>query len=113
MIDFIELNWPLLIFGAFAAYFGYQIYRNKGFKNALFGAKQLAEIGEVEGRKRAGVRSLLRVHRMQDPETGENVIGIELVQKAPLSYSMQPITITKIDAKRLSTLLESAAKDDT
>jgi len=107
-----EQYWGFAVFAGVAAYFVYQMYKNGGFKNALFGARKEAEIGKVDGLKRFGVTSSIRVHKMRDSNTGEDIVGIELVHKARLSYSMQPFSLSTSDARELAKLLEVAAGNE-
>lgn len=113
MIDFIQIHWPELFFAAFMGYFLYQVYKNKGFKGAIFGAEKLEQLGEIEGRKTRGIKSVIRVHKMKDHSDGEEIVGLELVSKAFLSYAMTPYNLSKEQAKQLAELLLSASKDDT
>ncbi len=101
-----------VVFIGVAAYMVYQIYKNGGFKNALFGANKGAEIGKVDGLTRFGVASSIRVHKMRDTNTDEAIVGIELVHKARLSYSMQPFSLSTSDARELAKLLQVAAGNE-
>jgi len=107
-----EQYWGFAVFAGVAVYFVYQMHKHGGFKNALFGARKEAEIGKVIGRTRFGVTSSIRVHKMRDSNTEENVVGIELVHKARLSYSMQPFSLSASDARELAKLLEVAAGNE-
>jgi len=108
-----EQFWGFAVFTGVAVYIVYQVYKNGGFKNALFWARQEAEIGKVDGLTRFGVTSSIRVHKMRDSNTDEDIVGIELVHKARLKYSMQPFSLSTSDARELAKLLEVAAGDDT
>jgi len=108
-IEFMEQYWGFVVFAGVAAYFVYLVYKNGGFKNALFGARKEAEIGKVDGLPRFGVTSSIRVHKMRDTNADENIVGIELVQKTGLSYRMQPFSLRISDARELARLLEAAA----
>lgn len=110
VVRFLELHWFELIFALVIISMIYQVAKNGGFKNALFSAKKLDEVGSVQARKRIGVNSSLVVSKMQDTDSDEEIVGIALVAKGFLSYSMQPISLTKKDAKELAALLEKASE---
>ena len=109
MIDFLKASWPELLFVGIFAYMIFSVVKNGGIKNALFGAKQKYKVGEVIGRKRRIMSSSIAVHVMTDTESGEEIVGLELIQKALMSYSMQPLTLEKSDALKLAELLNKAA----
>jgi hypothetical protein len=102
-----HLFW--VVFAGIALFIVFSIVRHGGVKAAMFGAKIERTIGEVEGERRVGVRTQLKVHALS-PSSGERAIGIEFVAKSPLSYSMVPITLSAAEAQRLALLLQSAAR---
>lgn len=102
-----DLFW--VVFAAVALFFVYRIVRHGGFRGALFGADIERTIGFVEGERRAGARTQLKVHVLSG-SSGDRAIGIEFVEKGFLSYSMTPVTLSRSEAQRLAELLQSAAR---
>ncbi len=96
-----------LIFAAIAITFVVNAIRHGGIKAGIFGAEIERTAGEVQLTRRALGSSTLRVHVLR--VRGETKVGLELVNKAVLSYQMMPYTISLEQARALADLLESAA----
>ncbi|MBL4623421.1 MAG: hypothetical protein JKY89_13595 [Immundisolibacteraceae bacterium] len=110
MIEFIELNWFEIIAAGIVMYIFFNIFKHGGYKNSLYGAKQRLELGRVVARKKFGVSASMVVHSMRNFETGEDFVGLELRQKAWLSFSMQVFDMSPADARELAELLAQAAE---
>ncbi len=100
-----------LIFFAIAAggvilYFVTRIVRYGGFKAAMFGARIERTVGEVYGSGSKFMGSTIRVHVLEGD--AEKAIGLEVVQKGPGAYSMQPCSLSASEASKLVQLIQSA-----
>jgi hypothetical protein len=97
------------IFALVAGSFIYRALRHGGLKRAMFGAKIERTIGHVDcGGVKFGSMSL-KVHTLSGVSPAK-VIGIEMVAKTFASYQMMPITLSVSEAKKLATLLQTAAE---
>lgn len=54
--------------------------------------------------------TLLKVHTMKPSGSGEEFVAMVLVAKAPLAASMQPIKLSRTQARELALLLQDAAR---
>lgn len=89
--------------------FGYKIIKHGGFKGAMFGAPIKTTVGEVSCAGPRPIRMVVKVHSLGG-DSREKAVGVELVAKSFASYQMMPISLSKEDARKLATLLESAAR---
>lgn len=76
----------------------------KWFKNKLFEGDIVNTVGSIDGFSKGMVKTKLIIHalRLPDAKTG---IGLELVAKSPLSYQMQPISLSVEAVHRLQEYL--------
>lgn len=101
-----------LVFAAVAGSFVFKIIKHGGLKAAMFGAPIERTIGEVEGGGTRLMTVAVKVHKL-DGDSPEKAIGLEFVAKSLASYQMMPVTLSAAEARKLATLLESAASTDT
>jgi hypothetical protein len=92
-----------LVGGSFVA----KIIKHGGFKAAMFGAPIESTVGEVTGSGGKLMHLSVKVHRLGGGSP-EKTIGLEFAAKSFASYQMLPVTLSKVEAQRLSQLLQSA-----
>jgi hypothetical protein len=103
---FIFLGVVFLILGSFI----FKIIKNGGFKAAMFGAPIERTVGDVTGSSPSRIMSVaLRVHVLGG-ESPDKAVGLEFVAKSFASYQMMPVSLSKVQARKLITLLESATQ---
>jgi hypothetical protein len=107
-MDHLFDNTLWLIIIGILGYFAYGVARNKGLRGMLFGAQIIKTLGEVDGKKRRGLRASLKVHLLKEVESVEKAVGLEFVAKSFLSYQMMPICLSAAQARKLAILLNSA-----
>lgn len=95
----------VFVIGAFV----YKAVKNGGLRGAMFGAPIIATVGEVSASKGALVRMVVKIHKL-GADTGDKTVGLELVTKSVASYQMMPISLSKAEARKLASFLESAAQ---
>jgi len=96
---------PLFFVGGFMLY---QI-KTKGFKGATFGAKILDSSDEIKLSKGSGFNGHIKVHTLE--KKGKKNIGIEVVQKTPLSYDMTALNFQREDIVELVSALNVALEN--
>ena len=106
-------NFAPFIFFAFLAFviglFVFKIFKNGGFKAAMFGAPIVRTVGEIAASSPSRIMSVaVKVHVLGG-ESPDKAVGLEFVAKSFASYQMMPVSLSKIEAKKLIMLLESAA----
>lgn len=102
-------DWMFFALGiAVVAYMLFKLIKYGTFKNALFGARITKTFGAVTGKK-LGVTNVIKIHALDEDGNGE--IGLEIVSKSFGSWQMQPVNISKEDARKLSQYLEAAARE--
>ena len=104
-------NTFFIIFGLVALYLIYQVVKNKGIKGAMFGARIIRTIGELELGRRGMVRTRLKVHRLDPRGAGSPEIGLELFTTMIGSFHMTPVSLTREEAMRLGALLSEAVAE--
>jgi len=92
--------------GGVILYFVTRIARFGGFKAAMFGARIERTVGEVSGSGGKWMSTTIRVHRLEGEP--DKAVGLELVQKSPGSWSMQPYSLSAGEASKLVQLVQSA-----
>jgi len=97
------------IFGLVLAYMAYQVFKNKGFRGAMFGAPVAGTLGELDLGRRGMVRTKLKVHRLESNNVNSPEVGLEFVASTIGSWQMIPVSLTKSEAIELSALLAQAA----
>lgn len=80
--------------------------KHGGFKGMMFGATILRTTGEVEGAERSMLKTVLKVHALDDAP--EKAIGLEFVAKSFASYQMMPFTMSVSEARKLVAHLQAA-----
>lgn len=96
------------VFAAIALSFLYRIIKHGGFKAAMFGADITRTVGEVECAKQSMGSMVLRVHILGGGPS-ERAVGLEIVSKSIGSYHMLPVALSAAEARKLITLLQTAA----
>jgi hypothetical protein len=86
-----------------------KMYKNGGFKGAMFGAPIVNTVGEVSGTGSKIMGITVRVHVLGG-DSPDRSVGLEFVAKSVASYQMMPVSLSAIEAKKLIGLLESATK---
>ena len=81
--------------------------RYGSFKGAFFGARLLESCGEVPCARNFGVGYRIKVHRLERRDA-EQMIGLEIVARGPLSYHMIPLRLEPIEAEKLANLLRDS-----
>ena len=108
----IDNMFQFVFFGIFALIVGsfiIKIFKNGGFKAAMFGAPIQSTAGEVSGSGSKLMSVVVKVHTLGGGSS-EKAIGIELVTKSFASYHMMPVTLSALEASKLASLLQSAVK---
>jgi hypothetical protein len=85
----------------------FKMFKNGGFKGAMFGAPILRTIGEIKLKKRGGVNRVARVYILGGSDSGSE-IGIEILSKNLYSAHLTPISLSKDEARELAALLQKA-----
>jgi len=91
----------------------YQIIKNRGWRGAMFGAPTRSPTCEMELKGRGMmVRSKLRLHVLdpRDPVEGPHV-GIEVIHSTIGSWTMNPVSLSREEARKLAEELTRAAKN--
>jgi hypothetical protein len=103
--------FPFIFFGVFALIvvsFVTKIIRNGGLKGALFGAPIKRTVGEVAATSPSRMMSVtVRVHNLGG-NSSDKAVGLEFVARSFASYQMMPVSMSKVDARKLIMLLEAA-----
>ncbi len=106
--------FPFIFFGVFVLIvvsFITKIVKNGGLKGALFGAPIKRTVGEVAATSPSRMMSVtVRVHNLGG-NLPEKAIGLEFVAKSFASYQMMPVSMSKVEARKLIMLLESACRN--
>ena len=105
------MNWDIVFFTLFwccIALAVYSVYRNGGFKGAMFGARILDKVGEVSAQKRGLVSQTLRVHLLETSNSTEQKIGIEFASSGGGSWGSMPTVLSSTEAQELIRLLKQA-----
>jgi len=103
---FIFIAFFALVVGSFA----YKIFKNGGFKAAMFGAPIRRTEGEVEGTSSSRIMSVtVRVHVLGG-DSPDKKVGLEFVAKSFASYQMLPVALSTVETRKLIALLESASR---
>ncbi len=95
------------IFAVVALSFLYRIVKHGGFKGAMFGADIVRTVGEVECAGQSMMGTVVKVHVLGGGAS-ERAVGLEIVSKSFASYQMFPVTLSAPEARKLSTLLQTA-----
>ena len=107
-------NWFQLLVGAIFFFvigsFIFRIFKNGGFKAAMFNQRIIRTVGSVSGIKQSMMGSTIKVHALGSGHLTQ-AVGLEFVSKSPLSYQMIPSSLSVAEAKRLITLLEAAVAE--
>jgi hypothetical protein len=98
-----------IIFLAVVGTFAWKIWKNGGFRGAMFGSRVERLIGEVAGERAALHGMKIKVHKLAGTD-GKGTIGVELVAKSFASYQMTPVTLSRDAALQLAALLHAAAQ---
>ncbi|WP_157572106.1 hypothetical protein [Hydrogenophaga taeniospiralis] len=109
------MNWLIenlfwIPFLVIPGYLLFRMIRYGGVKAAMFGAKIEKTLGEVEGHPQRPVSLRLKVHVL-DGGSSDKAVGLELIAKSFASYQMMPVTLSVVEAKKLSSLLQSAINE--
>jgi hypothetical protein len=97
-----------VFFAVVAANFLYQIFKKRGLKAAIFGARITRTVGEVDLGRSGPMSTMLKVHQLEGAEPGNPVVGIEVVNRSVASYQMFPIRLTTDQAGALRELVFQA-----
>ena len=103
-IPFIFVGIIALSFGSFI----FKIIKNGGFKAAMFGAPIARTIGEVAATNPSRMMTVaVKVHLLGG-ESDDKAVGLEFVARSFASFQMMPVSLSKVEARKLIMLLESA-----
>lgn len=100
-----------LVFGLGAAYFAFQVVRNRGLRGAMFGARLVRTIGELDLGRRGMVRTTLKVHCLEPRDSASPTVGVELVATSYGGFGMTPIALTSEQASGFAALLAQAVRE--
>jgi hypothetical protein len=98
----------MAIIGASALILLIKTIKFGGLKAAIFGAPVQATVGEVRGAPLPLTSLTVQVNKLGGSNPGRTV-GLAIVAKSCGGFRWTPITLSASEAKRLATLLESAA----
>jgi len=102
---------PFIFFSFFAFAIGsfvFKIFKNGGFKAAMFGAPLVRTVGEVAASSPSRLMSAVVKVYVLGGESPDKAVGLEVVAKSFASYQMMPVSLSKEEARKLIMLLESA-----
>jgi hypothetical protein len=103
--------FPFIFFAFFAFVVGsfiYRIFKNGGFKAAMFGAPIIRTVGEVSASRSSRLLNVaVKVHILGG-NSPDKTVGLEFVATSFASYQMMPVSLSTVEAKKLIMLLESA-----
>ena len=106
-IPFIFTGTIALILGSFVLVLGsfiFKIVKKGGFKTAVFGSPIERTVGEVAATSPSRMKSIVvRVHVLGG-HSPDKAVGLEFVD----SYQMMPVSLSKVESRKLIMLLESA-----
>jgi hypothetical protein len=108
-IAFQVLFW--LFFAAFVITFGYRFIRYGGISGAVFGARVINEVGEIELKKQGLISLVVRVKTLGANDKNERGVGLQLVGKSFASYDNMSFALSVDEAKQLASLLERATHE--
>lgn len=91
-----------------AGYFVFQMIKHGGLRGALFRARLVGTVGELDLGRRHGIRTRLKVHRLESRGADSPTVGVELVATSYGSFGMMPISLTRDQATELAALLTKA-----
>jgi len=104
-VPFIFIGIIALTFGSFI----FKIIKNGGFKAAMFGAPIIRTIGEVAATNPSRMMNVaVKVHLLGG-DSPDKAIGLEFVARSFASFQMMPVSLSKVEARKLIMLLESAS----
>jgi len=107
--------FPFIVIGIIALTFGsfiFKIIKNGGFKAAMFGAPISRTVGEIAGASPFRMMSVVvRVHVLGG-QSSDKAVGLEFVARSFASYQMMPVVLSKMEARKLIMLLESASNSN-
>jgi hypothetical protein len=103
-----DFPWFAIIFGVVVAVWIYKLVAHGGLRGAMFGARVKATVGEIDLNAGGFIKQKLLIYRLESGSDAD--IGLELRATTLASYQMQPVPLTKAQARTLSQLLAKAAE---
>ena len=100
-----------LIFGVVIANLVFKMVKHRGMRGALFGARVMRTVGEVDLGHRGMVRTKLKVHCFEPSDPGSPSVGVELVAASFGGFGMTPIPLTREQARALAAFLTQAVDE--
>jgi hypothetical protein len=104
-----------LVLGAFALFFialyGWWIYRRLLYKSNLgaeLGAIVKTQVGESKAKAYESHPATLRVYQMTRPQTGSDLVGLEIRIPTASEYQRTSLTFNPDEARDLVALMEQA-----
>lgn len=90
---------------------GFMLYqvKTKGFIGTAFGAKILTSSDAIKLSQERGINGHIKIHTLEI--NGKMNIGIEVVQKTPLSYDMTALSFQREDIVELVSTLTVALEN--
>jgi len=108
IFPFIVIGFIALTFGSFV----FKIIKNGGFKAAMFGAPISRTVGEISATSPSRMMNVVvRVHVLGG-DSPDKAVGLEFVARSFASYQMMPVVLSKMEARKLIMLLESASTNN-
>jgi len=106
-----DYPWFAIVFAAILAVWIYKLVAHGGFRGAMFGARIRDTVGELDITSSRFMKQKLVIYRL-DSERPSNdpAVGLEMRFTSFASYQMQPLPLTKSQARTLSQLLARAAE---
>lgn len=109
------MNWFfenifLIVFLGIAGSMLFKVFKNGGFKGAMFGASVKSTLGEVSGSKQKLISTSVKVHSLNGDQQ-DKLVGIEFIAKSIASYQMMPISLSATETRKLISLLEAAVNE--
>lgn len=89
--------WTLIAGGWM--YMIFRIVKFGGFRGALYGAKVLEHIGELEGEKVSFIRSRLNIHLLLNKRLNQRELGCEIVKSSMLSWRAYHLRVAGEEAR--------------
>lgn len=100
-----------VVFGLMLAYFAFQVFRNRGLRGAMFGARVMRTVGELDLGRSGMVRRRLKVHCLKPHGAASPNIGVEFLATSFGGFGMTPVALTGEQANRLAALLTQAVAE--
>lgn len=106
-------NFFFVVFFAIVAFIGFRLVKYRGLKGAVFGARVLHTVGELEPPSTMGfMKTRLKIHVL-DSDVTDRAIGVEQITSSVGSWQMTGFTLSVAQAQELIGLLQLAISQQT